>query len=159
MQRVYITSDNTATFTCPRCKQTRTVNINQYAGLDKAVRIKVRCPCRHAYPVMLERRRQFRREVALPGTYMRLVNGRPMDRGSMVVKDLSRTGLKLHVADAQRLSPGDTLEVVFCLDDPQKSKIQKKVVIRKIEGSDVGVQFFASQAGNPSDKAIGFYLM
>ena len=159
MQRVFITSNNTATFACPSCKQMRTVNIDDYASLDKAVKIKVRCPCRHQYPVMLERRRQFRREVAFPGTYTRIVDGRPMDRGSMVVRDVSRTGLKIQVADAQRLSTGDTLEVVFNLNDPPKSQIRKQVVIRKIEGFDLGVQFLASEAGNPSDKAIGFYLM
>jgi hypothetical protein len=137
----------------------RTVNIADYTGLDKAVKIKVRCPCGHQYPVMIERRRQFRREVAFPGTYTRIVNGREMGRGSMVVKDVSRTGLKIRVPDAQHLNAGDTLEVAFRLDDTRKSQIQKRVVIRKKEGGDLGVQFLASDAGNPSDKAIGFYLM
>ncbi len=159
MQRVHISSDNSATFTCPRCKKMRTVNISDYAGLDKAVKIKVRCGCGHRYPAMLEKRRQFRREVAFPGTYTRIVNGRSMDSGSMVVKDVSRTGLKIRVPDAHRLNAGDTLEVVFHLDDPKKSQIQKQVVIRKIEGVDLGVQFLSIEAGNPSDKAIGFYLM
>ena len=159
MQRVFITSDDTATFACPICKQMRTVNMADYTGLDKAVKINVRCPCGHRYPVMLERRRQFRREVAFTGTYTRIVNGRSMDRGSMVVRDVSRTGLKIQIADAQRLKAGDTLEVAFCLDDPRQSQIRKQVVIRKIEGFDLGVQFLASEAGNPSDKAIGFYLM
>jgi hypothetical protein len=76
-----------------------------------------------------------------------------------VVKDVSRTGLKIRVPDAHRLKAGDTLEVVFRLDDPKKSQIHKRVVIRKIEGVDLGVQFLSSEAGNPSDKAIGFYLM
>lgn len=159
MQRVFIASDNTATFVCPRCKKMRTVNIADHAGLDKAVKINVRCACGHQYPVMIERRRQFRREVAFPGTYTRLVNGRPMGSGSMVVKDVSRTGLKIRIPDVQHLNAGDTLEVRFHLDDPKKSPIQKQVVIRKIEGVDLGVQFLAPEAGNPSDKAIGFYLM
>lgn len=159
MQRVFIASDNTATFACPRCKKMRTVKIADYAGLDKAVNINVRCPCGHQYRATIERRRQFRREVAFPGTYTRIVNGRSMGSGSMVVKDVSRTGLKIRVPDAQHLNSGDTLELVFRLDDPQKSQIQKHVVIRKIEGVDLGVQFLSNVAGNPSDKAIGFYLM
>ncbi len=159
MQRVFISSDDTATFSCPHCKKMRTVNIADYAGLDKAVKINVRCGCGHRYPAMLERRRQFRREVAFPGTYARIVNGRAMDSGSMVVKDVSRTGLKIRVPSARHLNSGDTLKVVFRLDDPKKSQIQKQVVIRKIEGVDLGVQFISIEAGNPSDKAIGFYLM
>lgn len=159
MQRVFISSDDTATFTCPQCKKMRTVNIADHAGLDKAVNIKVRCSCGHRYPVMIERRRQFRREVAFPGTYTRIVRGRQMDSGPMVVKDVSRTGLKIRVPNAHQLNSGDTLEVVFQLDDPKKSQIQKQVVIRKIEGIDLGVQFLSNEAGNASDKAIGFYLM
>ena len=159
MQRVFITSDQTATFSCPTCKHARTVNIADYTGLDKAVKINVRCPCGQHYPVMVERRRHFRREVAFPGTYSRIINGRLLDQESMVVKDVSRSGLKIQVADAQHLNTGDTLEVVFNLDDAKKSRIQKRVTIRKIEGFDLGVQFLASVAGNPSDKAIGFYLM
>ena len=159
MQRVFISSDNSVTFTCPRCKKMRTVNITDYAGLDKAVKVKVRCGCGHRYPATIEKRRQFRREVAFPGTYTRLVNGRVMGSGTMVVKDVSRTGLKIRVPDAHRLNSGDTLEVIFHLDDPKKSQIQKEVVIRKIEGVDLGVQFLSLETGNPSDKAIGFYLM
>ena len=159
MQRVYISSDNSVTFTCPRCKKMRTVNITDYAGLDKAVKVRVRCGCGHRYPATIEKRRQFRREVAFPGTYTRLVNGRVMGSGTMVVKDVSRTGLKIRVPDAHRLNSGDTLEVIFHLDDPKKSQIQKEVVIRKIEGVDLGVQFLSLETGNPSDKAIGFYLM
>ncbi|MDJ0809976.1 MAG: PilZ domain-containing protein [Desulfobacterales bacterium] len=159
MQRVFISSDNSVTFTCPRCKKMRTVNITDYAGLDKAVKVRVRCGCGHRYPATIEKRRQFRREVAFPGTYTRLVNGRVMGSGTMVVKDVSRTGLKIRVPDAHRLNSGDTLEVIFHLDDPKKSQIQKEVVIRKIEGVDLGVQFLSLETGNPSDKAIGFYLM
>ncbi|MBL0712411.1 MAG: PilZ domain-containing protein, partial [Desulfosarcina sp.] len=113
MERVFISSDNTATFSCPRCKKMRTVNLADYKGLDKAVKIKVRCPCGHRYPAMFERRRQFRREVAFPGTFTRLVNRRQVGKGSMVVKNVSRTGLKLRVPDSQHLKSGDILEVAF----------------------------------------------
>jgi hypothetical protein len=77
----------------------------------------------------------------------------------MVVKDVSRTGLKLRVSDARLLNSGDILEVNFRLDNPQKSTILKEVVVRKIEGLDLGAQFVSIEPGNPSDKAIGFYLM
>ena len=159
MQRVFISSENTATFACPSCKKMRTVNVADYAILDKAVKIKVRCPCGHRYPVTIERRQQYRREVAFPGTYTRIVDQRRMESGSMVVKDVSRTGLKLRVSDARHLHSGDILEVNFRLDNPKKSTILKEVVVRKIEGLNLGVQFVSIEPGNPSDKAIGFYLM
>jgi hypothetical protein len=51
------------------------------------------------------------------------------------------------------------LEVEFKLDDNKRSPIRKEVVIRKIVGYDLGTEFTSVDAGNASDKAIGFYLM
>lgn len=159
MQKAFITRDNKVTFACPQCKGVRTVDVTQYKALEKAVKIKVHCPCGHDYPVMLERRKQYRKAVNLPGTFTRIFNGRPAGRGTMVVKDVSRNGLQLRVNDANHMNLGDTLEVDFKLDDKKRSPIHKEVVIRKIVGYDLGTEFTSIDAGNASDKAIGFYLM
>lgn len=159
MQKAYITRDNRVTFSCPQCKGTRTVDVTKYKTLEKAVKIKVHCPCGHDYPVMLERRRQFRKSVSLPGTYTRIYNHRRAGSGSMVVKDVSRNGLQIRVNDASYMNVGDILEVDFKLDDKKRSPIRKEVVVRKIVGYDLGTEFISIDAGNASDKAIGFYLM
>jgi len=159
MQKAFISSTNHITFSCPQCKNTRTVDVTKYKTLDKAVKIKVHCPCGHDYPVMIERRKQFRKAVSLPGTYTRIYNQRRAGKGTMVVKDVSRNGLSIRVNDTTHMQNGDILEVVFKLDDAKKSAIQKEVVIRKIVGFDLGTEFLSIDAGNASDKAIGFYLM
>lgn len=159
MQKAFISSTNQITFSCPQCKNTRTVDVTKYRALDKAVKIKVHCPCGHDYPVLLERRKQFRKAVSLPGTFTRIYNQRRAGKGTMVVKDVSRTGLSIQVNDTTHMKNGDILEVVFKLDDPKRSAIQKEVVIRKIVGYDIGTEFVSIDAGNASDKAIGFYLM
>jgi len=159
MQKAFISSTNQITFSCPQCKNTRTVDVTKYRALEKAVKIKVHCPCGHDYPVLLERRKQFRKSVSLPGTYTRIYNERRAGKGTMVVKDVSRTGLSLRVNDTTLMKNGDILEVVFKLDDSKRSAIQKEVVIRKIVGYDLGTEFVSIDPGNASDKAIGFYLM
>lgn len=159
MQKVFISSTNQVTFSCPQCKNTRTVDVTKYRALDKAVKIKVHCPCGQDYPVLLERRKQFRKAVSLPGTYTRIYNERRAGKGTMVVKDVSRNGLSIRVSDTTHMKNGDILEVVFKLDDPKQSTIQKEVVIRKIFGYDLGTEFLSIDPGNASDKAIGFYLM
>ena len=159
MQKAFITRDNKVTFSCPQCKGIRTVDMTQYTVLEKAVKIKVHCPCGHDYPVMLERRKQYRKTVSLPGTFTRFFNHRPAGKGTMVVKDVSRNGLQIRVSDANHLKVGDLLEVDFKLDDNKRSPIHKEVVIRKIVGYDLGTEFTSIDAGNASDKAIGFYLM
>jgi len=159
MQKAFITRDNKVTFSCPQCKGMRTVDVTKYKALEKAVKIKVRCPCGHDYPVMIERRKQFRKAVSLPGTFSRIFNDRRAGNGTMVVKDVSRNGLQIRVNDSSYMKAGDILEVEFKLDDNKRSPIRKEVVIRKIVGYDLGTEFTSVDAGNASDKAIGFYLM
>ena len=159
MQKAFITRDNKVTFSCPQCKGMRTVDVTKYKALEKAVKIKVRCPCGHDYPVMIERRKQFRKAVSLPGTFSRIFNDRRAGSGTMVVKDVSRNGLQIRVNDSSYMKAGDILEVEFKLDDNKRSPIRKEVVIRKIVGYDLGTEFTSVDAGNASDKAIGFYLM
>jgi hypothetical protein len=108
---------------------------------------------------MLERRKQFRKEVSLPGTFTRIYHQRRAGSGTMVVKDVSRNGLSLRVNDASYIKVGDIIEVDFKLDDTKRSPILKEVIVRKIVGHDLGTEFISIDAGNASDKAIGFYLM
>lgn len=159
MQKAFISSTNQITFSCPQCKNTRTVDVTKHKTLDKAVKIKVHCPCGHDYPVLLERRKQYRKAVNLPGTYIRIYNQRRAGSGSMVVNDVSRKGLSIQVKDVTYMKIGDVLEVKFKLDDPKRSAILKEVIIRKIFENDLGTEFVSIDSGNASDKAIGFYLM
>lgn len=159
MQKAFVSSNNKVTFACPQCKKTRTVDIAKHKALEKAVKIKIHCPCGHDYPVMIERRKQFRKEVSLPGTFTRIYNERRAGGGTMVVKDVSRNGLSLRVNDIAYIRVGDILEVEFTLDDTKRSPILKEVVVRKIFGHDLGTEFVSIDAGNASDKAIGFYLL
>ena len=159
MQKAFVSSTNKVTFSCPMCRHTRTVDVTKYKSLEKAVKIKVHCPCGNAYPVMLERRKQFRKTVSLPGNFTRIYNGRRAGNGSMVVKDVSRNGLLIRVSDATHMNVGDILEVEFKLDDNKRSPIVKEVIVRKISGYDLGTEFLSIDPGNASDKAIGFYLM
>ncbi|MFC1524332.1 hypothetical protein ACFL6N_06035 [Thermodesulfobacteriota bacterium] len=53
---------------------------------------------------------------------------------------------------------GDIYEVKFFLDDNHKTLIQRKVVIRLVEGSYIGGQF-TEPALHDQEKALGFYLM
>ena len=86
-----------ATFVCPKCHKSKTVNVSKYADLDKKVKVNVKCPCGYAYTSILEKRKKFRKETNLPGSYRRLINGKLMDSGLLIVKDLSSIGMKLQI--------------------------------------------------------------
>jgi hypothetical protein len=155
MEKVYITSKQMATFICPKCQNSKTVDVSQYASLDKIVKVNVKCPCGYAYTSILEKRKKHRRETNLHGSYIRIVNGKAAGGGLMTVRDLSITGMKLQINEDHGCVAGDVIKVEFHLDDTQRSLIRKKVIIRNINGKEFGTELAPTEA---LDKALGFYL-
>jgi len=154
-ETVYITSSNTAVFRCPHCQRTKNVDISTFGDLNQPLRFKVKCPCGQITVSVLEKRRRYRKETDLVGTYVHYVNGQPKGKGSLRVKDLSTSGLKLKITSSEPLAIGDVLQVSFQLDNPQRSLVQKKVVVQNISLPYVGVEFAPAET---LDKALGFYL-
>ncbi len=153
--KAYITSKQTATFVCPKCQKSKTVNVSQYAALDKIVKVNVKSPCGYAYTSILDKRKQYRKETNLHGSYTRIVNGREAEGGLMTVKDLSTGGLKLQMNEKHGCTAGDVIRVEFHLDDRQRSFIKKKVIVRNIYKQTAGMEFAPTEV---ADKALGFYL-
>ena len=87
IEKVYITSKQMAKFVCPNCEKSKTVNVSQYADLDKIVKVNVKCPCGHMYTTILEKRKKYRKETKLHGSYTRIVDGKDVESGLMMVRD------------------------------------------------------------------------
>ena len=154
-EKVYIASTKMATFVCPKCQKSKTVNVSKYADLDKNVKVNVSCPCGHAYVSFLEKRKRYRKQTNLPGTYSRYVDGKQMGGGLMIVRDLSILGMKLQIDAENDCEIGDVIQVEFHTDDAQRTFIKKKVIIRNINGKIIGTEFAPTEG---VDKALGFYL-
>ena len=154
-EKVYITSKKMATFICPLCQKSKTVDVSKYASLDKIVKVKVTCPCGYGYTSILEKRKKYRKETNLPGSFVHLVDGRRVGGGLMIVKDLSTSGLKIHTNAQHNCAVGDVVLVEFSLDDTHRTLIKKKVIVRNIVGQNLGTEFAPTEA---IDKALGFYL-
>ena len=154
-EKVYIASTNKATFVCPKCQKSKTVDVSEYVVLDKIIRVTVKCPCGHSYTSILEKRKRYRRETNLPGSYTRLVDGKKIDGGLMIVRDLSIIGMKLEISADSNCGIGDVIQVEFHTDDAQRALIKKKVIIRSISGPIIGTEFAPTEG---IDKALGFYL-
>lgn len=157
-QKVFINNDNMATFVCPKCKRSTTADVSEYKDINKVVRIQHTCSCGYSHTVLLERRKFFRKNVDIPGRYIREgeKSGKPM-----TVKDLSRSGLKIEMEQKDDLKIGDRLSVEFKLDNPQRTFIRKEVFVKTLSGSYAGTEFCSRDTNNPIDKAydiaIGFY--
>jgi hypothetical protein len=154
MEKVHISSSNTATFVCPNCENTSTVDVTKYAKVEKRVTVKVKCRCGHNFTVVLEKRKKYRKPTNLPGTYT-LLDG-DGDKGVMTVMDISSSGLKLRLNVGRNFDVGDRLKVEFKLDDKRRTRIDKNVVVQNVSDNYVGVVF---APGQPDDPALGFYLL
>lgn len=164
-QKVFITNNNLATFICPQCEKTRTVDVSKYKNLAQAAKVKVKCSCGHAYSVELDKRKHYRRETSLTGVYIHIVSSLGTDfseevgKGIMTVQDLSRSGLRFKLNVAPTFAVGDKLLLEFRLDDKKRSLIKKEVSIRSIKGLIIGTEFTHLDPSDSSDRAIGFYLL
>jgi Zn ribbon nucleic-acid-binding protein len=154
-KKVFMDSQNMATFVCPECQKAKTIDVSQYKDIDKAVRVKCRCACGHSYTVLLERRKFYRKEADLPGIYNLPAKKR---KGNMLVKNLSRNGLKLELTRPESFKIGDKLVVEFRLNDSKKTLITQEVVVRSIEGKYIGTEFCSMNPTDPANKALAFYL-
>jgi len=141
VQKIY-TFDNKASFACPKCKKSKTVNIKKYQKTKQRVKVNCKCPCGHSFEALLERRNYRRKETTLPGIFSRTVGATGIERGNIVIMDLSRAGLKFksHVKAEFRI--GDRLCIDFHLNDREKSFIKKDAIIKNISlDSQIGTQF------------------
>lgn len=151
-ERIFINSDNIAVFICPSCKKTRSTNVSKIIGAKTAVNIKCKCKCGTTFERTLERRRFYRKGIQLKGTCFL---GKDNLKISVIITDISRSGMKLKLNAPHAFESGDELLIEFNIDDTEKSLISKKIIIRSVSGKNLGVEF---KSPEHYDK-LGSYLM
>ncbi len=152
----YIAKDNTVVIRCDRCQRTKVLDLAPYGDIRQPLQIKIKCACGHNFSSLIEKRRVYRKAVKLKGSFVHYVDGQPKGKGAMTVVDLSSNGLKLKLASGETMSVGDMLKVEFHLDDPRRSLITKKLIVRNVQAQLVGTEFVPTET---SDKSLGFYLL
>jgi len=155
--KIYVNDDNTATFVCPKCQKTGIKDLTKYLQHKSTPRVKARCACGHSYEVFLEKRKKFRKETDLLGSYKHTPDNSnlPGHTGSMTVKDISFSGIRIKLQMMPRFKVGDTLYVEFRLDDAKRSQIKKKVIVKNLKGLSAGLAYASPQN---HDSVLGFYL-
>ncbi|MBU1172129.1 MAG: PilZ domain-containing protein [Proteobacteria bacterium] len=151
-ERIFINSENIATFICPTCNKTRNADVSKIIGAKTAINIKCKCKCGQHFETTLERRRFYRKGIQFKGTcYL----GKDNLKLSVIITDISRSGMKIQLNAPHDFNPGDELLIEFQIDDSEKSLISKKIIIRTISGKKLGAEF---KSPEHYDK-LGSYLM
>jgi hypothetical protein len=156
VEKVYITDTNMATFICPHCQKTLTVDVSKYAQMEQTVKVKSKCSCGNKWISVLEKRKQYRKGANLKGIYKYIVDGKEIDRGKMTIIDISAGGVKLKLDVGRDLKTDHLLELEFKLDDSKQTPMQKTVVIRNADSPYFGTAFRDADLYDP---VMGFYLM
>lgn len=139
--KVYVTSKQTAVFSCPDCGRSENKDVAKFIGHKTKIRLKYKCRCGHAFSVDLERRRSKRKDVCLTGF---------LDDSSrkheIVVEDISQHGMKVSLASKMSFEIGQNIELEFVLDDNHHSKIFRQVKVKKIiSDTKIGCEFLSSE--------------
>jgi transcription elongation factor Elf1 len=164
MVETVFVSDNNAVFVCPECSKTRSVDISRYKNLNMSSVIKCTCFCGHSYHIKLAKRKAARRKASIIGMYTHIVSNvgdnfcEEIGKGVVTIVDISHSGLLLKFNAKPRFEGGDRIMIEFDLDDSNKTRIKKELIIRNIKDKKVGAEFSSVDPNNANDKAIGDYL-
>ncbi len=155
IKNVYVTKDGTATFVCDACDHARIEDVSRYLNIGKRLTVKCKCRCGHQFNVHVEKRRYVRRATNCVGSYTYIDDNGNITEGAMRVKDVSRGGFRLEFAARPPFAVGDRLDIEFNLDDPQRSRIAQRVVVRNLGNGAAGVEMMSFDYS----KALWRYLI
>jgi ribosomal protein L40E len=158
-QPVFPRDDGLVLLTCPRCGLQESVSVDQFNRLGNAISVK--CSCKKHFSAVLERRRSFRKRLNLEGFFtiednLEISEAQGSIWGPMMVKDLSKVGLRFSSQRADLVHPGDLLMVRFNLDNTNQSLIHKPARVISTNNDEVGCRF---EGADSYDITLGFYFI
>ncbi|MBU4443911.1 hypothetical protein KJ656_02360 [bacterium] len=152
IQKVYVRHDGTTVVKCHNCGTTKTVDAAKLKKRGKP--LKLRCSCQAVFQIFFEFRGAYRKKCSLDGYYTKL----PVMNEwlKMRIDSISMTGVGFTTLNRDDLRKNDRLMMKIFLDDREKSKIEKRAVVKWVQGRDIGSSFVET---DKYDKILGFYLM
>ena len=150
MKKVYVDDTRQATIICPKCGFEKTVDVTEFKDSQK--KLKAKCKCGETYRFIIEFRTKYRKNVRLAGEY---IANEKEEKGEIIVRELSLTGIRFESLKPHQMSPDDILEVKFRLDNPLRKEIRKLVKVIWIKDRFVGANFTETKF---YEKDLGFYL-
>jgi len=137
-EKVFIDSKGIGNIVCPECKKRWEKDFSTLKNFNTSNGFKCKCPCSCLFSIVLERRRHERKVTHLTGSFM---HDKTKVRGLVSIKNLSKSGASLELNTKQMIPKGDKLVLKFNLDDSCKTYLCKEAVIKKSDGSSVGLEF------------------
>ena len=150
-EKVFVNSNMVGTIACPQCKKHWEKDLSKFKNLSNINGIKCKCPCGYSFPIELERRKHFRKQTNLTGSYL---HDKSKIRGLITIKNISKSGVGLELNTKQFFPKGGKLVLKFNLNDEKRSYICKEAIVKKTDGTSVGLEFIDIE----NDENLELYL-
>ena len=148
----FVNKEKYTVFTCPYCEHTHRISVAKLQG--KKHSIVAKCTCGERFEVRLNFRQFYRKSVNLVGQVLNVSMG--SDKWfSIIVLDISMTGLRFKGFGPKGIEKGHRLNVQFTLDDQQGNVIDKEVRVVDIRKDTYGCEFLNLAY---EEKVLGYYL-
>lgn len=159
VKKIYANEHEKGVIVCDQCGKTKAIDIAGFKSLGKP--LKVKCPCNHVFFISIEVRKFYRKNTRLVGEYAKVSEdiAQGLEKGSMTVEDLSRTGIGFRTKSKHNVRENDIIRVKFVLDDDKQSVVSKSAVVKRVKDVFIGAEFLDFDAYNESNRTLGFYLM
>ncbi len=149
--KVYVTQNNLASIRCPECGRQKNMEVSKFKKHHKAIMVK--CTCNFSFPIIFEKRQHYRKMVNFMGHYSSEDNS--ISQKPITIEDISRTGMRFRTSTQNQVEAGQNIIVHFVLDDDQRTSLDLKVTVVRVQGLEAGAEY--TDANIP--KALAFYLL
>jgi len=161
IKKIHINDSDEATFVCPNCDKTKTVDVSKYINVNSRTQVKSTCRCGCSWTSILERRKRYRMAVNIPCICNHMGARGSSESIPMRIADLSSNGLKIKPIKNGTIKTtdyfiDDPIIVDFHLEDNDKTHLKKTAYAKNISENHIGAQFDGSKHG---DHIIGFYIL
>jgi len=154
-RRIYLNENRQGMVTCVHCDVKHTINMSNYTDdyLGKKS-LKVKCSmCNKTFYIKFDLRKYHRININIPGKIFHFQYEKEID--DITITSLSLGGVGFIINESLNLEKSDIYRIKFQLDDEYGSVICEEIIIKRIDGSFVGAEFYHSDRYNYE---LDFYI-
>lgn len=136
---VFVYKKKEVVIVCPQCKLEKTIDVEKIRDTGHWG-VHAKCKrCGHLFTVSFNFRKYYRKSASLTGQLFASPDSEePL--ANVRIHDVSLTGVGFS-SDGSVLDKNAVMTLRFTLDDPNKSNIEKGVVIESIRNGKIGARF------------------
>ena len=151
--RVCLNKEKKGFITCRQCGMTRIIDVSKHDNvIEKPVIAK--CNCGSVYKIIFERK-FHRARTSIPATLHHLNHEKSVDQVLITSLSVGDVGFLMNPGK-KSMKINQVYQLEFCLDDGTRAKISEAIIIRRVNGYDIGAEFSDQDRYN---HPLDFYTM